>query len=103
MSLGPPVWKVRRELGRLSQQLRAVLEFFYEPFLRWQHFDGAMKFERNAPYTLVDELELGLEWQPMPALELTAIYALTDRTNVIDLPYEQYEGDLLRLQLQWNY
>ena len=37
MSLGPPLWKVRRELGRLSQQLRAVLEFFYEPFLRWQH------------------------------------------------------------------
>jgi hypothetical protein len=37
MSLGPPFWKVRRELGRLSQQLRAVLEFFYEPFLRWQH------------------------------------------------------------------
>lgn len=37
MSLGPPLWKVRRELGRLSQQLRALLEFFYEPFLRWQH------------------------------------------------------------------
>ena len=37
MSLGPPLWKVRRELGRLNQQLRAVLEFFYEPFLRWQH------------------------------------------------------------------
>lgn len=75
----------------------------FMPFVRWQHFDGAMKFERNAPYALVDELELGLEWQPMPALELTAIYALTDRTNVIDAPYEQFEGDLLRLQLQWNY
>lgn len=37
MSLGPPLWKVRRELGRLNQQLRAVLEFFYEPLLRWQH------------------------------------------------------------------
>ena len=37
MSLRPPLWKVRRELGRVSQQLRAVLELFYEPFLRWQH------------------------------------------------------------------
>jgi len=39
----------------------------------------------------------------MPALDLTATDALTDRMNVIDLPYERFEGDLLRLQLQWNY
>ena len=43
------------------------------------------------------------EWQPMPALELTALYTILDRTNVIDLPYEQFEGELLRFQLQWNY
>jgi hypothetical protein len=73
------------------------------PLLRWQYFDGAMKFERNSPYTLVDDIELGFEWQPMPALELTALYTILDRTNVIDLPYEQFEGDLLRFQLQWNY
>lgn len=73
------------------------------PFLRWQHFDGAMKFERNAPATNVDEFQLGLEWQFIPALELTTIYVMTDRTDVVNAPYAQYEGDLLRLQLQWNY
>jgi len=73
------------------------------PLLRWQYFDGAMKFERNAPSTHIDDIELGVEWQPMPALELTALYTLLDRTNVIDQPYTQFEGDLLRLQLQWNY
>jgi len=73
------------------------------PLLRWQYFDGAMKFERNAPSTLVDDIELGVEWQPMPALELTALYTLLDRTNVIDQPYARFEGDLLRFQLQWNY
>ncbi|MBM4228221.1 MAG: porin [Gammaproteobacteria bacterium] len=73
------------------------------PFLRWQHFDGAMKFERNAPATQVDEFQLGLEWQFIPALELTTIYVMTDRTDVVNAPYAQYEGDLLRLQLQWNY
>lgn len=30
-------WKVRREVQRLKQQLRAVPEFFYEPLLRWWH------------------------------------------------------------------
>lgn len=30
-------WKVRRELQRLTQQLRALPEFFYEPPLRWWH------------------------------------------------------------------
>jgi len=75
----------------------------FMPFIRWQHFDGAMKFERNAPWTEVDELEFGLEWAPMPALELTTMYVLTDRTNVLTAPYEQFEGDLLRMQLQWNY
>lgn len=37
MRLGPPLWKVRRELHRLGQQLRAVAELLYEPFLRWRH------------------------------------------------------------------
>jgi hypothetical protein len=37
MRLGPPLWKVRRELHRLGQQLRAAAELFYEPFLRWRH------------------------------------------------------------------
>lgn len=73
------------------------------PFVRWQQFDGAMKFERNAPFTSVDETELGVEWQVVPEVELTAMYVKTDRTNVLVAPYEQVDGDLMRFQLQWNY
>ncbi len=73
------------------------------PFVRWQTFDGAMKFERNAPQTNVTETELGVEWQIRPEIELTTMYVLTDRTNVLVAPYETVNGDLMRLQLQWNY
>ena len=73
------------------------------PFVRWQSFDGAMKFERNSPATDVTETEFGLEWQPMPELELTGMYVMTDRTNVLVSPFDQISGDLLRMQLQWNY
>ena len=73
------------------------------PFVRWQYFDGAMKFERNAPRTLVTETEFGLEWQIRPEVELTTLYAISDRTNVLVAPYEQLSGDTLRMQLQWNY
>ena len=73
------------------------------PFVRWQHYQGAMKFERNAPRNKVTETELGLEWQIRPEIELTTMYVLTDRTNVLVAPYEQMSGDVLRFQLQWNY
>jgi hypothetical protein len=73
------------------------------PFIRWQRFQGAMKFELNAPRADVTETELGFEWQVRPELELTTMYVMTDRTNVLVSPYEQLTGDLLRMQLQWNY
>ncbi len=73
------------------------------PFVRWQHYEGAMKFERNAPRNKVTETELGLEWQIRPEFELTTMYVMSDRTNVLVAPYEQMSGDVLRFQLQWNY
>ena len=73
------------------------------PFVRWQHYEGAMKFERNAPRNTVTETELGLEWQIRPEIELTTMYVMSDRTNVLVAPYEQMSGDVLRFQLQWNY
>jgi phosphate-selective porin len=73
------------------------------PFVKWQYYDGALKFERNAPKTSVQDIELGLEWQPTPELELVAIYTLMDRTNVRNAAYRQFEADIFRLQLQWNF
>jgi hypothetical protein len=73
------------------------------PFIRWQRYEGGMKLERNAPQADINETELGIEWQPRPELELVGMYVRTDRTNVLVPPYEQYDGDMLRVQLQWNY
>lgn len=79
------------------------------PFARWQYFKGGYKPERNAPYSFIDEWELGLEWQFNPQMEFTAQYTFTDRTNTTafagagETSYQQFEGHLLRFQFQINY
>jgi len=77
------------------------------PFLRWNHFRGGYKAERNAPYTSLDEWETGFEWQFTPQMELTLSYTVTDRTNTTAFAtgpsYQQFEGSLLRGQFQINY
>ena len=77
------------------------------PFARFNYYKGGYKTERNAPYSLINEWEFGLEWQFNPQMELVAQYSLTDRTNTTALAsgrsYNQFEGSLLRLQFQINY
>lgn len=73
------------------------------PYAKIQTFDGASKFDTNAPHMEVDEVEAGLEWQFQPELELTMAYAHMERTQVTTAPYDVADGNLLRLQLQWNY
>jgi len=79
------------------------------PFLRWSYYKGGYKSERNAPFSLIDEWELGLEWQINTQMELVGMYTLTDRTNTTalsgagDRSYQQFDGSLLRLQFQFNY
>ena len=78
------------------------------PFVRYQHFHGGYKPERNAPYSVVDEWEVGAEWQISPQMEFTMHYTHTDRTNTVAQPapqlsYQQFEGDILRMQFQINY
>lgn len=76
------------------------------PFVRWSYYKGGYKSERNAPFTDIDEWELGLEWQMVKNLELVTMYTITDRTNTRAIgtantrSYEQFSGDLLRFQLQ---
>ncbi len=82
-------------------------EFF--PFFRAAFFQGGYKSERNAPDSDISEYEIGLEWQFSKSLELVSMYTMTDRTNTQalgtanTLSYTQFEGDLLRFQLQVNY
>jgi hypothetical protein len=73
------------------------------PYLKWQTYKGASKFDTNAPRMLVNETEIGVEWQPWSALELSFAYAKMRRTDVSTAPYNVVKGDLLRLQLQVNY
>ncbi|PPU77096.1 OprO/OprP family phosphate-selective porin [Xanthomonas sp. NCPPB 1638] len=73
------------------------------PYLKWQTYRGGSKFDTNAPRMQLDEVEAGVEWQPMDALELVFAYSKMKRTDVTTAPYPVVEGDLLRVQLQVNY
>lgn len=73
------------------------------PYVRWQEFDGGRKNRTNAPFTVVREWEVGLEWQMARALEFTIAWANTERTNTRTAPYAIEEGNIIRTQLQWNY
>ncbi|MDO9048287.1 MAG: porin [Methylobacter sp.] len=71
------------------------------PYAKWQTYRGAYKAANNAPRVMFDEIEVGLEYQMMKALELTLAYATMDKTNTSNLG--QASGDMARAQLQWNY
>lgn len=79
------------------------------PFARFNRFRGGYKPERNAPFSDIDEWEFGVEWQLNPQMEFTSMYTITERTNTTaittadTLSYQQFDGDLLRLQFQINY
>lgn len=75
------------------------------PYAKWQTYRGAWKGATNAPRVAVDEIEVGLEYQMMKALELTLAYSTMDRTNTnTGSNYlGQASGDMARAQLQWNY
>lgn len=72
------------------------------PFVRWQYYLGGRKHEQNAPRNKVYETELGVEWQILPELELTAEYTFADRTSA-KAPYRNEYGRTARFQLQWNF
>lgn len=75
----------------------------YFPFIKYQYFRGASKFETNAPINRVDDYEAGVEWQIRPELELTTTYSRLHRTNLFTAPFSQFRADIIRTQLQFNY
>lgn len=75
----------------------------FMPFARWQHYRGGFKAGINAPRLETDELELGIEFQPAPPLELTISYGHAKRREADERRSGRAEGDLVRAQLQWNY
>ena len=74
------------------------------PFVRYQYYNGGKKHEKDARSYTVNELELGMEWQPNKNIELVAMYTISKRR------FEDYilqnnlqAGSLLRLQAQVNF
>ncbi|MEO8236720.1 MAG: porin [Flavobacterium sp.] len=78
-------------------------QFLY-PFAKFQYYDGGKKYEKDARSYVVRDYEIGLEWQPIKAFELTAEYVIADRTfEDSALPVNRQQGNLLRLQAQFNF
>jgi hypothetical protein len=83
------------------------------PFTRWSYFNGARKFVGNAPSQNVNEVDLGVEYQPWPSFEVALVYSRAfQRTNTgkstqdAALPgiYNLAKNvDRVTLQLQYNF
>jgi len=74
------------------------------PFTRIQYYEGGKKHELDARSYKVNELELGVEWEPFEAFELVVMYTISSRK------YEDFtkrnnfqQGNLLRIQAQVNF
>lgn len=86
-------------MGRVRQ---SPVGPFY-PFARWQYYRGGFKAAINAPRLETEELELGIEFLPTPPLEITITYGRTSRKEADERRFGQAEGELVRIQAQWNY
>ena len=75
------------------------------PFTRWQYFDGARKFGRNAPVTEVNEVDFGVEFAKWSEVEIMGMYTHTfRRTRTSAFPYGlTRDANRFGLQVQWNY
>ncbi|GAA3758557.1 porin [Flavobacterium ginsengiterrae] len=74
------------------------------PFAKFQYYDGGKKYEKDARSYVVRDYEFGIEWQPIKAFELTAEYVIADRTfEDSALPINRQQGNVLRLQAQFNF
>ena len=74
------------------------------PFVRYQYYQGGKKQERDARNYTVNDVEVGLEWQPYKSFELNATYTISHRRyEDFTLPNNDLTGRLLRLQAQVNF
>jgi hypothetical protein len=73
------------------------------PFARWQYYRGGFKAAINAPRLETEELELGFEFQLDPSLEITTTYGWASRKEADERRLGQAEGQVVRVQAQWNY
>ncbi|WP_426169095.1 porin [Sandarakinorhabdus sp. DWP1-3-1] len=75
----------------------------FMPFARWQYYRGGFKSGLNAPRLETDEIEFGVEFQPIKPIEFTLSYSHMKRREADERRSGQAEGDLIRAQVQFNY
>ena len=74
------------------------------PFVKYQMYRGGKKQELDARSYSVNDLEIGLEWQPIKNVELVADYTISSRRYEDAVkPINAQKGNLLRLQVQINF
>ena len=95
----------RLEGGYAQTMLRTRFRHqFLTPFIRAQYYRGGKKQETDARRYRMREYEVGVEWLPFAAVELTAMYTISDRRfEDAAMPDNRQRGQLLRLQAQFNY
>lgn len=88
----------------LASYALPVKDQLFFPFCRYQWYEGGKKVELDARSHTVSEVEFGVEWQISKAVELTATYMIADRRfeDGVKIDNKQ-KGNLLRLQMQFNY
>lgn len=81
----------------------------FTPYVRYQTYRGGYRSIANAPFGNHNQWDLGLEWQIRREVELTAEYSFVEGANLLSttvpgvVPYSDFNGNIFRLQLQFNY
>lgn len=89
----------------VNYQHKYGVESVFQPFVRWNYYDGARKFATNAPKYNVNEIDVGFEWQWRKEVELVLQYTFSkERTNTSTTnPLIIADSRRATLQLQFNY
>lgn len=89
--------------AQIMYQLKLKKHVFF-PFVKYQMFRGAKKHELDARSYDVNDLEVGVEWQPFKNFELVADYTISSRRyEDATKRINDQNGSLLRLQAQFNF
>lgn len=87
-----------------TMYMRKLYGQTFVPFVRYQYYSGGKKQELDARNYLVRDLEVGVEWQPNPFVELVGLYVHSDRTFEDSRTLNNRQrGNLFRIQMQFNY